>query len=115
MGICIKECVDVGGVIRLHVLHDEVIRLPAVQRGFQIIQPLFGEILIHRVHNGDLFIQNDIRIVSHAVGDGVLSLKQVDFMVIYTNVANIVGNGHSASPSVIFVWVKHTLFTCIIP
>jgi hypothetical protein len=54
-----------------------------------------GEACIHRVHNGDLLIHNDIGIIRHAVGHYILTLEQVHLMVIDAYIFDIVGNEHS--------------------
>ena len=95
LGVGLEEYGHIGSVVKFHVLHNEVIRLAAVQHLLQIVQPLVGEILIHRVHDGDLLVQDHIRIVGHAVGDHILALKQINLMVVDADVSNIVGNKHS--------------------
>ena len=73
--INLHEVVDVCGMVRLHVLNDEVIGFRSIQNGSDVVQPLMGEIGIYGVHNGDLFILDHIGVVSHAVGNHILSLK----------------------------------------
>ena len=53
---------------------------------------------VHRVHHGDLIVQDHIGIIGHSVGDGILALKQVYLMIVYACVANIVRNGHKLLP-----------------
>ena len=43
------------------------------------------------VHDGHLFIQDHIRVVSHAVRYHILTLKQVYIVVIGTNIKNRIG------------------------
>ena len=64
------------------------------QGGGEIIQPGVGEALSHRVHDGDLFIQNDIGIVGHAQGHDVLPLEQVDLMVVDADIADVLADLH---------------------
>ena len=94
LGIGAHEAADAGRVVRLHVLHDEVIRLSVPQGGGEIIQPGVGEALGHRVHDGDLFIQNDIGIIGHAQGHDVLPLEQVDLMVVDADIADVLADLH---------------------
>ena len=98
LGIDLQEVHNIGRMIRLHVLNHQIVRLPAVQDGLQIVQPLVGEIPIHGVHNGDLLVQNHIGIVGHAVGNHILSLEQVYLMVVNAHIADILGNCHRYSP-----------------
>ena len=111
LGIDLQEVRNVGRMIRLHVLNDQIVGLPAVQDGLQIVQPLVREIPIHGVHNGHLLIQNHIRIVRHAVGNHILSLKQVYLMVVNAHIADILGNCHRYSPlcrfADVLAWVQY--------
>ena len=91
-----QEFVDVGGVVRLHMLNHQEVGLPAGQSLFHIVQPLMGEVCIHGVHDGHLLVQNGVGIVSHAVRHHILALKEVHFMVVDADIANIVGNKHRA-------------------
>ena len=79
-------------MIRLHVLHHQVVRLPAAQHGLDILQPLLAEARIHRVHHGNLVIHNHIGIICHAIGHQVLALEQIHPVVIHAHIANIIGN-----------------------
>ena len=99
-GICVqlKEVCNVGRVVGLHMLHHQIIRLSAIKHRFDIIQPLMGKVCIHRIHNGDFFIHDDIRVIRHTVGNHILSLKQVHIMIIDTNIADIFCNFHCVSP-----------------
>ena len=56
LGVGSQEIVNTGGVVRLHVLHDQIIGLAAFQGCFQIGQPLAAEVPVHGVHDGDLFV-----------------------------------------------------------
>ena len=93
--IQVQEVGHIGRVVGLHVLHHQVIRLALAQDLLQVIQPFMGEILIYCVHDGDLVVQDHIGVIGHTIGNYVLSLKQVYLMVVYTDVLDIVGNGHS--------------------
>ena len=97
-GIDLQKSGDVGGVIRLHVVHHQIVRLAAAQSSFDIAQPLVAEALVHRVHDGNFLIDDGIGIVGHSVGHHILPLKQVDLMVIDTDVTNVFCNVHTVSP-----------------
>ena len=97
-----QEIGNVGGVVRLHVLHHQIVRLAALEDGFDVVQPLVGEVAVHGVHDGHLFVQNDIRVVGHAVGHHILALKQVHLVVVDADVTDIVGNGHSTC---LLLWI----------
>ena len=102
LGIEPEEIGNVGRMVRLHVLHDQIVRLSAAEDGLQIVQPFVGETGVHRVHDGDLLVQNDVGIVGHAVGHRVLTLEQVHLMVVYTDIKNVVGNAHWLIPPKLF-------------
>ena len=89
---------DVGGMVRLHMLNNQIIRLSALEHILDVVQPFMGEILVHRIHDRDLFVQNHVGIVGHAIGNPVLTLKQVHLMIIDTHIANIIRNVHNPSP-----------------
>ena len=98
----LHEIGDVGGMVRLHMLHHQIIRLPAPQNGLNVIQPLVGKVLVHGVHDGDLVVQDHIGIVSHAVGHPVLPLKQVHLVVVHAYITDIIGNKHRIDPLSVF-------------
>ena len=108
--IGLDKIVDVGGVIRLHVLHDEVVRLAAVQRRLHIVQPFVGEMLVHGVEHADLFVQHDVGIVAHAVGHDVLALKQIDGMVVHADVDDVFGYIVHAGTSLAFSSINSILY-----
>ena len=90
------EAGDVGGVVRLHVLHDEVIRLTVAQHLLHILQPFVAEARIHRIHHSDVIVQNHIRIIRHSVFDNVLTFEQVDVVVVHADIGNIFGDSHDS-------------------
>ena len=94
LGIAVQENINACGMVRLHVMDHQEIGLPALQNGFQIAQPFFDEVLIDGVHDGNLFVQDHIGIVSHTARDDVLALEQVHLVVIDANIADIFGNSH---------------------
>ena len=94
IGIGPQECVNVGGVVGLHMLDDKVIGFSAVQGGRDIVQPLVCEIAVDRVHHGGLFIQKDIGVVGHAFRDMIVSFEQVDLVIVDAYIADIVGKLH---------------------
>ena len=81
-------------MVGLHVLHDQVVGLSALQGGGEVVQPLVGEFGIHRVHHGDLLVPDHIGVVGHAVGHHILPLEQVHLVVVYAYIQNIVGDLH---------------------
>ena len=53
-----------------------------------------GEAGIHRVHNGDQIVQDHVGIIGHAVGNNVLTLKEVNGMIVDTDVTDISSDLH---------------------
>ena len=105
--VCLHKDGDIGGMVRLHVLHNEVIRATAVKLRFEVLQPFHAEVGVYRIHDGNFFIEDDIGIIGHAVFYGVLSLKKVYVMVVYADIANIFCYKHvKALPYVLNVLIS---------
>ena len=81
-------------MIGLHVLDDEVIRLFAVKRFFQLIQPLVREAFVHGVHDRGLVVLHDVGIVSHAVRHDVLTFEEVDLVIVDAGIQDVVRDSH---------------------
>ena len=90
IGVFYHEVYYVCGVVGLHVLNHEVIGLSTIELGFEIAQPFIGETLIDCVHDGDFLVYDDIGVVCHAQRHDVLSLKQVNLVVVYAYVATFI-------------------------
>jgi len=73
-------------MVRFHVMDHQVVGLPAVQGLFQVRQPLRSLPGIDRIHHGHFFVQDDIGIVSHPLGDDILAFKQVEVHIVDTDV-----------------------------
>ena len=86
------------------MLDNKIVRLAIAQCVLEIIQPLVGEPDIHRIQHRNLLIHDDVGIVRHSVGDPVLTLEQVDFMVVNAYVANIVCYLHDLFPPKHYLW-----------
>ena len=92
--ISAQETRDISGVIGLHMLYDEVIRLPVAKDSCKISKPLLAEVLVYGVHDSDLLVEDHIRVVSHSSGNNVLSLEQVYLVIIYANIFDIICYSH---------------------
>ena len=121
--INLEEILNIGRMIRLHMLHDQIIRLSSIQGFLYVIQPLMGKILIHRIHNCYFFIPDHIGVVAHPIGNRILPLKQINLMIIDACINNIICNIHRFCPPLFyafFAYLKYTLsvsaaqafFTC---
>ena len=58
----------------------------AAEGFFKICEPFVSEMSFYGVHDRDLLVKNDVRIVGHSAGDYIKPLKEVDLMVIDTDV-----------------------------
>ena len=93
-----KSC-DTGGMVRLHVLHNQVIRLPAFQCRFQVALPFLHKMTVSRIHHRDLFIQDHIGIVCHAFRHDIHAFKKIDFMIVHTDITDILCHIHCSFSS----------------
>ena len=76
-------------MIRFQVMNHQVIRFAASKSGIQIGEPFANLVSIHRVGHGNLFVNDDIRIVGHAFGHNILALEQIDIAIVNANVLDI--------------------------
>ena len=83
---------DVGGVVGLHVVDDEIVNL--VCRGRDILQPLVAKARVDRVHHGDLLALDYIGIVGHAERNLELALEKIDVVIVDADIENVIGNLH---------------------
>src|SRR5699024_5066730 len=94
VGIFFGQHLYAACVVRLHVGDDQIIRLSAVQHSFQIGQPSSSCPLVHCIHHGDFLIENHIGVIGNAVGNLILSFKQVNGLVVHTDIADSLRNGY---------------------
>ena len=69
----------------------KVLALPFLE----IAQPLIGELHVHGIHDGDLLVQNDIGIVSHAERDNILTFEEINLMIIDTDILDRICDLHN--------------------
>ena len=92
VGIVVHEVENIRAVVRLHVLDDQVVGLFVTERFLEVVEPLMGEIAVNGVHDRDFPVDNHIGVVRHAVGNDILTLKQVNFMVVHADITDVVSN-----------------------
>ena len=90
--ILLRQLLDAACVIRLHVVDDQVIRLAPCQSLLYVGQPFGGLAGVNRVHDGDLIVHDDIGVIGDAVGHHILTLEQVDGLVVYAHIQDGIGN-----------------------
>ena len=81
-------------MIRLHVLHDQVIGLSLADRLLEVLKPGVPEPRIHRIEHGNFLIQHDVRIIRHTVLHDILPLEQIDVVVVHTDITDIFRDFH---------------------
>ena len=67
---------DVGTVIRLHVIDDQIVQRPSVQSGQHIFDKLLADGSVDRVHQTRLFIQDQISVIGNTTRNGKQIFKQ---------------------------------------
>ena len=77
------------------MLNDQIIGLSAVEDGLDIVQPFMGEVLVNGIHDRDLFINDHIGIVGHAVWHLVLAFKKVDAVIVDAYIFDGIGDFHN--------------------
>ena len=71
------ELTDGRGVVRLHMLHDEVIELPPAQHMVDVLKEQAADGLIDGVDQHGFFVQQQVGVIADAVGQRIGILKQV--------------------------------------
>ena len=97
-GVGVHQARDIGRVVGLHMLYDKIIGRTLTEHRLDICKPLLAKASIDRIHHSNLFVKDNVRIICHSVGNGVLPLKEVDVVVVDANVANIIRNVHKITP-----------------
>ena len=92
--ICFHEILNIGCMVRFHMLYYQIIRFGTIQNFGDISQPFFCKINIYSIHDCDLFVHDHIRVVRHTVWHYILSFKQIHLMVINAYIINIISDFH---------------------
>ena len=93
----LHETENAAGMVRLHMLDDQIVRLPCAQDGADVAKPDIRIAGVHGIHNGDLLVQDHIGIICHAVRHHILPFKKIKVMVVDTCILNGIGNCHTAA------------------
>ena len=88
-GIPPHEGEDAAGMVRFHVMDDQVVGRPAGKRLFQVFQPRVRLPGVDRIHHGHLPAQDDIRVVRHPFRNDVLTFKQIQVQVVDSGVPDV--------------------------
>ena len=73
---------DKGGMVGLHMVDHQVIRLAVSERFGQVGLPGFALAGVGRIEHGDFPVEDHIGIVGHSFGNVVLALEQVEVEVV---------------------------------
>ena len=98
-------------MVGLHVLDDQIIGSTSRERICDIAEPYVSESCVDTVHDRDLLVDDRIRIISHAVRDGVLSFKEIDLTIIHTYVSDVICNVHRIPPK--RICMRFILLSCL--
>ena len=71
------ELADGRGMVRLHMLHDEVVELPPAQHMVDVLKEQAADGLIDGVDQHGFFVQQQVGVIADAVGQRIGILKQV--------------------------------------
>ena len=107
IGIIFHEIINICGMIRLHMLDNQIIRRLSLQNTGQIVQPFVSESGINRIHNSTLLIANHIGVIAHPVGNLILSFKKIYAVIINACINNISGNFHYYAPFFVIALFYH--------
>ena len=77
-------------MVRLDVLDDEIVGSSAAESFFKICEPRLGEVFVNGIEHSNFLVLDEIRVVSHSVRNVILSLKEVELVVVYSYVEDIV-------------------------
>ena len=89
-----EEVCNVCGMVRFHMLYDQIIWCTSIENLLDIVQPFMSKVGIYGIHNCNLVIQDYVGVVGHAIRNFVLSFKKVNLVVIYTCVSDCICNLH---------------------
>ena len=77
LGVAQDELADGRGVVGLHVLHDEIVELPAGEHMVDVFKEQAADGLVHGVDQDGLLVQQQIGVIAHAVRERIGVFKQV--------------------------------------
>ena len=92
LGIAAQQQLLGGGVVRLHVLHHQVVQLPPVQGVGHVFQKDAVHGLVHRVEEDGLLIEKQIGVIGDAVGHAVDALEAGQTPVVRADPDQVVGD-----------------------
>ncbi len=76
------------------MLNNKIIGSLAAECVLKVVEPFVLECAVNCVHNRGFGIENNIRIVCHSVWNVILTLKKINIVIVYTDIADIVCDFH---------------------
>ena len=91
--IFLQQGGSTGGMVRLHVVDDQIVGPVALQGLFQVLHPDVGRAAVGGIQDGRFLIQDHKRIVGHALGDQILAFEQIQVIVVHADIADGCADG----------------------
>ena len=91
-GIAANHLLNGGGVVRLHMLHHQVVQLPTGKHMLHILKKHLIHAVIHRIKQHGLVVQQQIGVVGHAMRHVVHALKYGQTAVVAAHPGQIIGH-----------------------
>ena len=91
-GILIGHLADEGRMIRLHVMHHQIVGRTAIQSLLKVLQPLLSFPAVGRIKNGHFLILDQIRVIGHALRHNILAFKEVQIQVVHPDIEDSFGD-----------------------
>ena len=92
LGIAGTECAHRTTVVGLVMLGDEVVGLAAIEGLLEFVEPLVGLALIDAIHHGNLLVEDNEAVVTHAFRQIILALEELQFGIVTPDVLDLVGH-----------------------
>ena len=81
-------------MVGFEVMHDEVVGLTVAKGGSEVVEPLRERAAVAGIHDGNLLVENDVRVVAHPVGRDILAFEEAHLSVIDAYIFDVRSNGH---------------------
>ena len=88
-GVVLQQIGDGPGMVGLHVVNHQIVGSAALQAGLQLLQPLILFAGIDRVHDGHFVVNDEIGIVGDPFGNLVLALKEIQVVIVYSDIVDV--------------------------
>ena len=92
LGPAAQHLAQGGGVVGLHMLDHQIIQGAAVQQGLHTAEKDLPHRLVHGVEQNGAAVQQQIAVIGHAVGHGILLFKPVGAAVAGAHIPDVVAH-----------------------